>query len=91
MRFCDNCGTYLRTTPEGLWCPKCKKTYENVEQAVKELGVCAELEKIEDLKSIMEFEVMTTPAVAIDGEVRVSGRVPSVDEIKEYVARKQQG
>jgi len=66
----------------GTGCPKCKKTYENVRQAVAELGVPADIEKVEDLKSIMEFKVMMTPAVAIDGEVKVSGKVPSVEEIK---------
>jgi len=70
----------------GTGCPKCKKTYENVRQAVSEAGVDAEVEKVEDLKSIMEFNVMMTPAVAIDGDVKVSGKVPSVEEIKGLIS-----
>ena len=73
----------------GTGCPKCKKTYERVEQAVRELGICAEIEKIEDLKAIMNFGIMVTPAVAIDGDVKVSGKIPSVDEIKKYISEKK--
>jgi small redox-active disulfide protein 2 len=70
----------------GTGCPKCNKTYENVRQAVSEAGIDAEVEKVEDLKSIMEFNVMMTPAVAIDGDVKVSGKVPSVEEIKGLIS-----
>jgi len=73
----------------GTGCPKCKKTYENAEQAVKDLGVSADLEKVESIKDIMNFDVMVTPAVAIDGKVKVSGKVPSVDDIKAYIAESQ--
>lgn len=72
----------------GTGCPKCKKTYENAEQALKDLGVCADLEKVEDLKAIMSFGIMVTPALAIDREVKVAGRIPSVDEIKKLIAEK---
>ncbi len=71
----------------GTGCPKCKKTYENVEQAVKELGACVDVEKVEDLKSIMNFGVMVTPAIAIDGEVKVAGKIPSVEEIKQLIGQ----
>lgn len=73
----------------GTGCPRCRKTYENVEQAVKDLGVSADLEKVESLKDIMSFDIMVTPAVAIDGEVKVSGKVPSVDDIKAYITDSQ--
>ena len=73
----------------GTGCRKCKKTYENAEQAVKDLGICADLEKVEDLKAIMDFRVMVTPALAIDGEVKVAGKIPSVDEIRKLIAEKQ--
>ena len=74
----------------GTGCPKCKKTYENVEQAVKDLGISAEVEKVEDLKAIMGFGVMITPALAVDGQVKVAGKVPAVDEIKKFIAEKGQ-
>jgi small redox-active disulfide protein 2 len=70
----------------GTGCPKCKKTYENAEQALKDLDTCADLEKVEDLKAIMNFGVMVTPALAIDGEVKVAGKIPSVDDIKKLIA-----
>jgi len=69
----------------GTGCPKCRKTYENVEKAIKDLGICAEVEKVQDLKAIMNFGVMVTPALAIDGKVKVSGKIPSVDEIKKFL------
>ena len=73
----------------GTGCPKCSKTYENVEQALKDLGTCADLEKVEDLKAIMNFGVMVTPALAVDGEVKVAGKIPSVDEIKRLITQKE--
>ena len=72
----------------GTGCPKCRKAYENAEQALKDLGICADLEKIEDLKAIMDFGVMVTPALAIDGVVKVAGKIPSVDEIRRIIADK---
>jgi small redox-active disulfide protein 2 len=75
----------------GTGCPKCKKTYENADQALNDLGTCADLEKVEDLKAIMEFGVMVTPAVAIDGEVKVAGKVPSVEELKKLILESDPG
>ena len=72
----------------GTGCPKCNKTYENVEQALKDLDISADLEKVKDLKAIMDFGVMVTPALAIDGEVKVAGKIPSVDEIKRLITER---
>lgn len=66
----------------GTGCPKCKKLAENAEAAAKELGIEHELEKITNINEIMKFGVMMTPALAVDGEVKVAGKVPDVDEIK---------
>lgn len=67
----------------GMGCPKCRKLYSAVEQAVEELGLeDVSIEKVEKLADIAAMGVMSTPALAIDGEVPVSGRVPSVEEIK---------
>ena len=66
----------------GTGCAKCTKLYEATEQAVQSLGLQYELEKVTDLKRIMSFGVMTTPALVVDGQVKVSGNVPSVDELK---------
>ncbi|MFO7898864.1 MAG: thioredoxin family protein [Planctomycetota bacterium] len=66
----------------GPGCPKCKKLAANTEAAARELGLEHEVEKITDLNEIMTFGVMMTPALAVDGDVKVSGTVPSVDELK---------
>lgn len=66
----------------GTGCPKCKKLAENVEEAVKELSVEYDIEKVTEINEIMKFGVMITPALAVDGEVKVVGKVASPDEIK---------
>ncbi len=69
----------------GTGCPKCKKLAENTEAAAKELGMEHALEKVTDINQIMAFGVMMTPALAVDGQVMVVGKVPSVDEIKKII------
>jgi len=69
----------------GTGCPKCKKLTENAEAAAKELGVEYEIEKVTDISKIMDFGVMMTPALAVDGEVKVVGKVASIEEIKEFI------
>ena len=66
----------------GTGCPKCVTFTENVEIAAKELDIPYELEKVEDINDIISFGVMMTPALAVDGEVKFSGKVLTVDEIK---------
>ena len=66
----------------GTGCPKCRKLAENADEAAKTAGVDYELVKVSDINEIMKFGVMITPALAIDGEVKVAGRVPSPEEIK---------
>jgi small redox-active disulfide protein 2 len=72
----------------GMGCPKCKKLYENAQTAVKELNAQAELVKIEDIQKITDYGIMTTPAIAIDGEVKAAGRIPAPDEIKKWISVK---
>jgi len=66
----------------GTGCPKCKKLAENTEQAAKALGIEYELVKITDIAAIMKFGVMMTPALAVDGVVKVVGKVPEADAIQ---------
>jgi small redox-active disulfide protein 2 len=70
----------------GTGCPKCRKLAENAEAAAKALGVDYHLEKVTDISKIMAFGVMLTPALAVDGQVKVVGKVPSVDELKALLA-----
>ena len=66
----------------GTGCPKCKKLFQNTEEAVKDSNLEAEVVKVEDIQKIMNAGVMMTPAFAVDGEVKSTGKVLSVDEIK---------
>ena len=66
----------------GPGCAKCKTLAQFTEQAVKELGLTAEINKVTDLKQIMALGVMMTPALAVNGTIKVVGKVPSVAEIK---------
>ena len=70
----------------GTGCPKCKKLAENAETAAKELGVDYEMEKVTDLNAIMAFGVMMTPVLAVDGVVKVVGKVPEPADIKKLLA-----
>ena len=70
----------------GAGCAKCGKLYEATEQAAKELGVPYEINKVTDLKQIMALQVMVTPALVVDGSLKVAGRVPSAEEIKKLLA-----
>ena len=69
----------------GMGCPKCEKLGKNAKKAAEELGIEFELVKIKDLNVITGYGVMITPALAIDGLVKSSGKVLSVDEIKEIL------
>ena len=66
----------------GTGCPKCKQLAENAEAAAEALGIEYEFEKVTDINEIMKFGVMMTPALAVDGKVKIVGKVPSQDEIK---------
>ena len=71
----------------GTGCPKCRTLAENAEAAAKQLGIECELEKVTDLSEIMQFGVMMTPALAIDGDVKVVGKVPSREEITKLLSQ----
>ena len=66
----------------GPGCAKCKTLAQFTEQAVEELGLTAEINKVTDLKQIMALGVMMTPALAVNGTIKVVGKVPSIPEIK---------
>lgn len=70
----------------GPGCMKCKKLHENVEAAMRDLGLACQVEKVTDMQKIISYDVMTTPALVVDGTVKVAGRVPSSDEIKQILS-----
>ena len=65
----------------GPGCPKCEQILQNAKAAISEIGIECDIEKITDIQKIIEFGVMVTPALIIDGEVKITGKVPSKDEI----------
>lgn len=69
----------------GTGCPKCQQTAENVKAAAEAVGLQVELIKVDKPADIAKFGVMFTPALAIDGDVKVAGRVPTVEEIKAWL------
>ncbi|KPK75286.1 MAG: redox-active disulfide protein 2 [Phycisphaerae bacterium SM23_30] len=71
----------------GTGCAKCDKLAANTESAAKELNLEYQLEKVTDIGEIMKLGVIMTPALAVDGEVKVAGKAPSVEELKDLLAR----
>jgi small redox-active disulfide protein 2 len=69
----------------GTGCPKCKALEQHAREAVAELGIEAEIEKVTDIEAIMSMGVMMTPALAIDGTVKSAGRVLTKDQVAQYL------
>ena len=69
----------------GPGCPKCKTTFKNAEEAVKQLGIDAKVIKIEDIMEMMQYNVLTTPVLMIDEQIKIKGRIARVDEIKDLL------
>lgn len=72
----------------GTGCPKCKALEKAVREVTEQNGIDAGIRKVEDIMEIMKFNVMTTPALVVDGKVVVKGRVPSNEELKEILTKK---
>ena len=70
----------------GTGCPKCHKLEEETRAAAAEMGLDCTIEKVTDLKDIMAFGVMLTPALVVDGEIKVAGKVPGREDIKTLLA-----
>lgn len=70
----------------GTGCPKCKTLTANAEAAVKALGIEATVEKVEKIADIMKFNVMMTPALVVDGQVKSAGKVLSSEDIKKFLS-----
>ena len=69
----------------GTGCSRCKTLFELAGKAVRETGVNAAIEKVEDIARILEFDILATPGLAIDGKVKAAGRIPPLDEIKRFI------
>jgi small redox-active disulfide protein 2 len=71
----------------GSGCAKCKATEKNVRKAVEELGIQAEIIKVQDIADITKKGVMITPAIIVDGKIEIEGHKPTVDEIKNIISK----
>ena len=69
----------------GMGCPKCNQLEDRAKEAIKELGIEAEVIKVKDIKTITDYGVMITPALVVDGVVKVAGKVPTMKEIKGWI------
>lgn len=69
----------------GPGCMKCKKLYEQVDQSIRQLGLNASLAKVDKIEEIMRYGILTTPALVINGEVKVAGRLPSAAELTNWL------
>ena len=69
----------------GTGCSKCKTLHETVRRVLAETGVEAVVEKVEDIQQIMAFDILMTPGLAIDGQVKTAGRVPDLAEVKALI------
>ena len=69
----------------GPGCPKCKTTYNNVMEALKQTGKEADVTKIEDIEEMMKYNILTTPVLMIDDVIKVKGRIADIKEIKEFL------
>ena len=69
----------------GMGCPKCKMLEANAKKALEETGKKAEIVKVTDIIKIVDYGVMSTPAIVIDGKVKASGRIPDAEEIKKWL------
>ena len=69
----------------GTGCAKCKKLYEEADKAIRQLGIAATIAKVEDISEIMTYKVLMTPALVINGEVKVAGRIPTAAELANWL------
>ncbi len=69
----------------GTGCSRCRDLAANAQKAVQELGIEAEIEKVTEIKDILEFHILMTPGLVIDGQVKSAGRIPSVEEIRQML------
>jgi len=75
----------MKITVYGPGCTKCKQTEELIRHVVTEMGIQADVVKVSDIKEMIAAGIMSTPAVAVDGVIKMAGRVPKADEVKQWI------
>ncbi len=81
-------GGVMKIEILGPGCPKCQQLAENAEKAIEEIGIEAQVEKVTNINEIANYGIMTTPGLVIDGEVKASGKLLSIEEIKDILKGK---
>ncbi|MEO0136783.1 MAG: thioredoxin family protein [candidate division WOR-3 bacterium] len=69
----------------GPGCPRCQEVEKRIKEVLEEMKIEANIEKITDLKKIMEYKIMATPGLVINGKVKISGKIPAKSQIKEWI------
>jgi small redox-active disulfide protein 2 len=83
-------GITVKIEVLGTGCAKCKQLEKDVYNALVELDIAADVSKVEDIKKIMSYKVMSTPALVIDGQVKIAGRLPRKEELHSFLQATQQ-
>ncbi len=73
----------------GSGCSKCKQLEKDVHNALKEMNIAADVTKVQDIQKIMSYRIMSTPALVIDGQVKIAGRLPRKEELQGYLTDAQ--
>jgi small redox-active disulfide protein 2 len=74
----------------GSGCPKCKEVEKRVIDVLSEMNIAADVQKVTDLKQIMEYKIMATPGLVINGKIKSAGKIPSRDEIGKWVEEEKE-
>ncbi|MEO0156265.1 MAG: thioredoxin family protein [candidate division WOR-3 bacterium] len=69
----------------GSGCPRCQEVEKRTKEVLEEMKIEANIEKVTDLKKIMEYKIMATPGLVINGKVKISGKIPAKSQIKEFI------
>jgi len=75
----------MKTEILGHGCAKCKQLEKDVYNALAELDIAADVSKVQDIQKIMKYKIMSTPALVVDGQVKIAGRIPRKEELQSYL------
>jgi len=78
-------GIFMKIEVLGTGCAKCKQLEKDVYNALAELNIAADVSKVQDIQKIMSYKIMSTPALVVDGQVKIAGRIPRKEELHSYL------
>jgi small redox-active disulfide protein 2 len=74
----------------GPGCPRCQEVYKRTQEVLAELNIAADLEKVTDIKKIMEYKILATPGLIVNGKVKCAGKIPAKSQIKQWIEEEHQ-